>query len=91
VNTEQRLEEIRERLERAFKPESLLVEDEGHKHIGHEGAKDGRGHFRIMIVSEAFNGSGMLARHRAIYREMRDLMSTAIPALAIEAVAADEL
>ena len=91
MNAEERLEEIRGRLERAFSPASLAVEDEGHLHVGHEGAKDGRGHFRIMIVSDAFNGMGMLARHRAIYAEMGSLMQTDIHALAIEAVAGDEL
>jgi BolA protein len=44
-----------------------------------------------MIVSEVFNGLGMLARHRAIYRELGTLMQTDIHALAIEAVASEEL
>ena len=59
MNTEQRLEKIRDSLARAFDPESLVVEDEGHLHVGHEGARDGRGHFRVMIVSAAFNGQSM--------------------------------
>ena len=91
MNTEQRLEKIRDSLARAFDPESLVVEDEGHLHVGHEGARDGRGHFRVMMVSAAFNGQSMLARHRAIYAEMGTLMETDIHALAIEAVASDEL
>ena len=91
MNTEQRLENIRDRLTRAFKPESLTVEDQGHLHVGHEGARDGRGHFRVMIVAEAFNGQSMLARHREIYAEMGTLMETDIHALAIEAVASEEL
>ena len=91
MNSEQRLEQIRDRLARAFDPESLVVEDEGHLHVGHEGARDGRGHFRVMIVSAAFDGQSMLARHRAIYAEMGTLMETDIHALAIEAVASAEL
>ena len=91
MNKEERLEKIRDCLARAFEPECLEVEDEGHLHIGHEGARDGRGHFKILIVSEAFNGKSMLARHRAIYREMGTLMRTDIHALAIEAVASEEL
>ena len=91
MNSEQRLEEIRRRLEEAFQPQSLVVEDEGHKHIGHEGAKDGRGHFRVVIVADAFNGLGMIARHRAIYQQMGSLMQSDIHALAIEAFAGDEL
>lgn len=91
MNTEQRLKEIRQRLESAFTPESLVVEDEGHLHVGHEGARDGRGHFRVMIVADAFNGLSMIARHRAIYSEMGSLMETDIHALAIEAYSANEV
>jgi BolA protein len=87
----QRVREIRERLERAFRPESLVVEDEGHLHVGHEGARDGRGHFRVTIVSDAFEGLSMIQRHRAIYAEMGSLMQTDIHALAIEAYSGDEI
>ena len=91
MNPEQRLEAIRQRLETAFKPESLVIEDEGHLHAGHEGARDGRGHFRLMLVSEAFNGQGMVARHRAIYAALGELLQTDIHALSIEATASDEI
>lgn len=87
----ERIEEIRSRLEQAFTPESLMVEDQGHLHIGHEGAKDGRGHFRVMIVTDAFNGLSMIKRHRAIYEQMGSLMQSDIHALAIEAIAGDEI
>lgn len=91
MNTRQRIEVIRSRLEAALQPESLMIEDQGHLHIGHEGARDGRGHFRIMIVSESFNGMSMVGRHRAIYAALGELMNTDIHALAIEAVASSEL
>ena len=91
MNTEERLAEIRLRLEREFSPESLLVEDQGHLHVGHEGARDGRGHFRVMIVSDSFNGLNMVSRHRAIYQQMGRLMESDIHALAIEAIAGDEI
>ena len=91
MNTEERLAEIHSRLERAFAPEMLTVEDEGHLHAGHEGAKDGRGHFRLNIVSAAFNGMKMLARHRAIYEQMGALMESDIHALSIEAYSSEEI
>ena len=91
MNTGQRIEVIRSRLEEALQPESLMIEDQGHLHIGHEGARDGRGHFRVMIVSESFNGMSMVGRHRAIYAALGELMNTDIHALAIEAVASSEL
>ncbi len=86
-----RVEQIRKRLEEAFAPESLEVDDDSHKHVGHEGAKSGLGHFSVSIVSAHFNGMPVLARHRAIYAAMGDLMQTDIHALAINAVAGDEL
>ena len=87
----ERVAEIRQRLEATFEPESLDVEDDSHRHAGHEGAKGGLGHFNVMIVSQSFNGMKMLARHRAIYTALGDMMQTDIHALAIEAVASDEL
>ena len=44
-----------------------------------------------MVVSDAFNGKPMLARHRAVYQALGELMQTDIHALAIEAIASDEL
>jgi len=88
---QQRTERIRELLEAALEPESLVVEDDSHLHVGHEGAKGGLGHFSVSIVSAKFSGMNMLARHRAVYSALGDMMQTDIHALAIDAVASDEL
>ena len=82
---EQRVGAIRAALERALSPVSLDIEDESHRHAGHAGARDGRGHFRVDIVSAAFEGLAPLARHRAVYAAVGDLMTTDIHALAIQA------
>jgi BolA family transcriptional regulator, general stress-responsive regulator len=84
---EQRVEAIRAALAAAFEPTELEVVDESHLHIGHEGARDGRGHFRVRVVSPAFEGRSMLQRHRAIYEALGPLMETDIHALAIRAEA----
>ena len=91
MNSEQRLAEIRARLESALQPETLQIDDEGHKHVGHEGAKDGRGHFHLLVISEQFCGKNPIQRHRLIYQAMGDLMQTDIHALSIDAYAPDEL
>ena len=57
---------------------------------GHEGARDGRGHFTVRITSEAFAGKAPLARHRAVYAALGDMMQTDIHALAIRARAPGE-
>jgi BolA protein len=91
MDASERLAAIRQRLEDQLSPESLVVEDESHLHAGHAGARDGRGHFRVYIVAEAFNGQSMIARHRLVYAAMGDLMQTDIHALAIDATASEEL
>jgi BolA protein len=85
MDTQQRLDEIRLRLETSLEPVDMELLDEGHLHVGHAGAKDGRGHFRVRIVSAEFAGKTMMQRHRLVYQLMGDLMKTDIHALTIEA------
>lgn len=91
MNSEQRLTEMRARLEAALQPESLQIVDEGHKHVGHEGAKDGRGHFHVIVVSDHFRGQSPIQRHRLIYQAMGSLMQSDIHALSIDAFTPEEL
>lgn len=82
---EQRVEAIRAALVAALAPLSVAVEDDSHRHAGHAGARDGRGHFNVDVVSDAFDGLTSIARHRAIYAALGDLMTTDIHALSIRA------
>lgn len=82
---EQRVEAIRSAIEQALAPVSLSVEDDSDRHAGHAGARDGRGHFNVDVVSEAFSGLGPLARHRLVYAAVGSLMQSDIHALAIKA------
>lgn len=82
---EARAAAIRDALERAFAPAQLEVRDDSHRHAGHAGARDGRGHFHVVVRSDAFAGMAPLARHRAIYAAMGTLMQTDIHALSIDA------
>ena len=82
---EQRVAAIRDAIESALQPQSLDVQDESHLHAGHAGARDGRGHFRVAVVSSAFEGLASLARHRAVYAAVGRLMETDIHALSIDA------
>lgn len=86
---DQRVAEIRRRLELVFLPVRLNVFDDSHKHVGHEGARDGRGHFSVDIAAEAFRDKPALAQHRAIYAALGELMTTDIHALAIKSAAPD--
>lgn len=76
---------IRDRLRAALAPTELEIVDDSHRHVGHAGARDGRGHFRVRIVSDVFAGKAPLARHRIVYEALGDLMQTDIHALSIDA------
>ena len=80
-----RIEQIRDALQHALAPSVLEIEDDSHRHAGHAGARDGRGHFSVHVVSERFAGMAPLARHRAVYAALGTLMETDIHALSIRA------
>ncbi|MFC3549664.1 BolA family protein [Lysobacter cavernae] len=88
---EQRVAAIEAALQAALAPQLLVVEDESHRHAGHAGAADGRGHFRVDIVSAAFASLSPIARHRAVYAAVGGLMDTDIHALAIRARTPEEV
>lgn len=85
-----RVERIRAALQAAFEPQRLVIEDESHLHAGHAGAASGRGHFRVEIVSAAFEGQPPLARHRQVYAALGELMQSDIHALSVKALAPEE-
>ena len=82
---EARMEAIRSRLNAILEPTHIEVIDDSHLHVGHEGARDGRGHFTVRVVSEKFDGLRPLQRHQLIYDALGDLMTTDIHALRINA------
>ena len=58
---------ITNKLREAFTPESLDVTDKSHLHEGHAGHRPGgETHFRVYIVSPAFQGKSRIERHRMI-------------------------
>ena len=72
-------------------PESIDLVDESGKHVGHEGSRNGGSHFNLVIVSPRFTGKTTIARHRMVYEALGDLMQREVHALAIRALAPDEL
>ncbi len=88
--TAERQAQIRTELEKNFQPTELLIKDQSHLHAGHEGAKDGKGHFDVTIVSEAFADVNRVQRHRMFYDALGKLLETDIHALRIKAFAPSE-
>lgn len=82
--------EIEQRLA-ALEPQSLEIVDESYRHVGHEGAKGGGGHYRLTIVSSRFAGKPVQMRHRMVYEALGVMMKKEIHALAIRAYAPDEI
>ena len=87
--TEERIRMIKRDLS-SLEPSKISIEDEGHLHVGHAGAKSG-GHFKLYIVSKSFDNMSIINRHKLIYKTLDKLMKTEIHALSITAKSPNEL
>ena len=82
---------IRRKLTERFAPIRLEIEDESHRHIGHEGARPGgETHFAVTIVSAAFLGHSRVARQRLVYQALAEELATRIHALSLTTLAPEE-
>ena len=86
----ERMQRMEQLLRAALAPVQLDVVDDSARHAGHAGARDGRGHFNVRVVSAAFAGLRPLARHRAVYAALGAMMETDIHALGVEAMTPEE-
>ena len=78
-------DQIQKKLEAAFSPDMLEVLDESEQHRGHAGWREGgESHFRVRMVSTAFEGETRIARQRAVNRALADELKSQIHALAME-------
>jgi BolA protein len=79
------------KLRETFVPESLEVADESHLHEGHAGHRPGgETHFRVHIVSQAFEGKSRIERHRMINTALDAELKGSVHALAIKALVPGE-
>ena len=79
-------ESIENKLKGAFAPLVLNVIDESHLHAGHVGARpSGETHFRVEIVSAAFDGCSRVDRQRLVYDVLRDELAGPVHALSVAA------
>lgn len=83
--TQDRVNTIELLLQDSFSPLELLVKDQSHLHAGHAGAKEGKGHFDVTVVSEQFDGVNRIGRHRLVYDALGAFMESDIHALRINA------
>lgn len=82
---------IRRKLTERFSPTRLEVEDQSHRHVGHEGARPGgETHFAVTIVSSAFAEQSRVARQRLVYQALSEELATRVHALSLTTLTPDE-
>ncbi|MDZ7628153.1 MAG: BolA family protein [Parvularculaceae bacterium] len=78
-------ETMRRKLIAALGPYRLVIKDESHLHAGHAGARaGGESHFRVLIVSAAFEGEPGVARQRRVNAALKEELAGPIHALAMK-------
>jgi BolA protein len=84
-------DDITKKLREAFAPQRLDVIDESHLHEGHGGHRPGgETHFRVNIVSPAFEGKSRVDRHRMVNTTLAAELAGTVHALAVKAQAPGE-
>ncbi|KAF3318386.1 hypothetical protein TWF173_007798 [Orbilia oligospora] len=69
---------IRRKITEMLNPIALQIYNDSHKHAHHapmQGVTSKETHFRLEIVSEAFEKQTQMARHRSIYALLKDEMN----------------
>ncbi|MBT6193856.1 MAG: BolA family transcriptional regulator [Gammaproteobacteria bacterium] len=79
-----RVMSIRQAIEQRLQPRHIEIVDESHLHAGHAGARDGKGHFKIIISADKLDAKKPIEQHKIIYTVLKELMLTDIHALSIE-------
>jgi BolA family transcriptional regulator, general stress-responsive regulator len=77
-------ENIQKVLRETLSPSHLEIEDNSAKHAGHAGARSGSGHYRVLVVSELFEGKSLIEQHRMVNEALRPLFKDEIHALALK-------
>ena len=83
-------QQLEQRLREAFDPLHLEIENESHKHGGDQPREDKirESHFRVVLVSEAFDAKRPVQRHQMVYGVLGDLVGRGnIHALALHTYA----
>lgn len=84
-------ERMTAKLKAAFAPTHFDLVDESHKHAGHAGARpEGETHFRLTLVSAAFEGLGRVERQRRVYNLLADELRERVHALSLRLMTPSE-
>lgn len=79
-------EAIERKLNEALMPLRLSVQDDSQRHFGHAGYRpEGETHFRVEVVSAAFEGQSRVERHRTVMTILAEEMAGPVHALELKA------
>lgn len=72
--------DLEQRLFTEFQPHFLRIENESHMHSSNRSSES---HFKVVLVSERFDGMRQVARHQMVYKLLTKDLSNGIHALAL--------
>lgn len=73
-------QQLTDKIQAQFTPHFLQIENESHLHSSGKGANS---HFKIVLVSDKFEGVAKVARHRQLYQLFAQELQQGIHALAL--------
>merc|ERR1711879_146287 len=78
---------MKQKLESGLLPVKLNIVDESHLHAGHRFVKESgitqETHFKVFVVSKAFEGKSLVARHRLCYSLIDQEIKEGVHAVAL--------
>jgi len=86
---------MRDKLDAAFAPSLLVIQDDSGRHGGHSGAtrsdgSQGETHFSVRIVSAQFAGLSRVERQRRVYDVLSEELAERVHALSLTALSPAE-
>ena len=78
---------IEEKLQAALAPSHLQVLNESHRHAVPPGSES---HFKLVVVSDAFEGARLVQRHQKVNRVLSDELQGGVHALSMETLTPGE-
>ena len=77
---------IENKVKQEFQPEFMDIENESHRHSG----PAAESHFKLTVVSERFDGLGLVKRHQRVYGLLAEEMAGELHALALHLYTPEE-
>lgn len=78
---------ITQKLNARFNPAHLEITNESYMHAVPPGSES---HFKVVVVSEAFEGERLVRRHQMVNEILADELAGAVHALAMQTLTAEE-